>query len=246
VSIATRFSRRATIAGVGGLHAAWVWQFRGRVQWGAAAPGATGAEAEAHALEELTATMGKRVRHVEVRWCEPVTVRSSQDLSKNKALIEVLRAASEYRTWREAGVRIACDASYDPLRERGVWGFAQAGRPGVLLEAGDATSSTLCELRAAHAALISTEPGSAVELLIDYRPLAETISAIGRNEPRRPWPGLRKDDSARAVFNEIEQLVKERRVSAVWVPGHRGHSLFQRVDRATRALMRSERRAATA
>jgi ribonuclease HI len=241
-----RLSRKATIAGVGGLHAAWVWEFRGRMHWGEAAPGATPAEAEAVAFSELTRFAGRKVRHVTVRWSEPRGVRSTQDTSKNKQLIEHLRSVDSYREWRAAGIRIACDASYDPMRARGVWGFARAGHPGVLLEAGDATSSTLCELRAAHAALCSTDPGAAVELLIDYRPLAETIAAIGRSEHRRPWPALRNDHDARRLFQEIEDLVKARRVSAVWVPGHRGHTLFQRVDRATRAMMRSERNAATA
>lgn len=246
MSILTRISRRATIAGVGGLHAAWVWEFRGQVQWGEAVPGATASEAETYALAQLTEAAGRKVRHVTVRWCEQVGLRTTLDPFKNKALIEKLRNDQEYRTWRAAGVRIACDASYDPTRARGVWGFSKAGHPGVCLEAGDATSSTLCELRAAHAALCSTDPGTAVELLIDYRPLAETIAALGRNELRRPWPALRNDHTARALFQEIEQLINERRVSAVWVPGHRGHALFQRVDRATRAMMRSERRAATA
>jgi ribonuclease HI len=216
------------------------------MQWGEAAPGASAAEAEELAFTELTNATGRRVRHIFVRWSDVDSVKVTQDPLRTKALVERLRAVDEYRAWRASGIRIACDASYDPTRERGVWGFSQAGRSGVVLEAGDAVSSTLCELRAAHAALCSTAPGSAVELLIDYRPLAETIAALGRREQRRPWPALRNDHASRALFEEIEELVRARRVSAVWVPGHRGHTLFQRVDRATRALMRSERRAATA
>lgn len=235
--------RRPVVAGIGGLHSVWAFQHRGITVWGPADPGMSAREAEQMALERLTSSARRRVRRVRARWQHPLPVLHISDRAASAALAHRVSARDTYKAWRRSGFRLACDASFDPARKRGAWGYTHAGSDEVSVVLGDANNSMLCELRAATAALRATPPGASVELLIDYRPLAETVADLGRAIAVPVWPSVTSCQETSELFAELCGLIDERRVSATWVPGHCGHTLFKKVDQATRAAMRKERRA---
>lgn len=244
MNIRRKLSRTATVAGLGGTHAAWVWEFRGVSAWGPAQPGSTAREAEQEAFRRLMATHAPRVRKVRSRWRGHAGVVVLEDRAAHTRLAMSVSESLTYRAWRKAGLRFACDASFDPVSGRGAWGWTRAGSRELVTGLLDAPSSTFLELKAAHEALVATPQGATVELLIDYKPLVDAISAASSGDRVPSWPVLRRCERTRELFESLIELVDDRRVCATWVPGHRGHTLFRRVDQATRAAVRAERRAA--
>ncbi len=135
---------------------------------------------------------------------------------------------------------VACDASFDITTGTGVWGWTDCCGV-VWTEAGEAKSSSLCELKAVVRALEAHTSGSQLLLKIDYKPLAEVVAALATNCEVRAWPSVATNVETNALWLSLVRLVKILNVTATWVPGHEGDELHQVIDRATRAQLRLSR-----
>lgn len=210
--------------------------------WGPARPGATAREAEATALANLLSYRGDRVRTVLSRWDHQAPVTTTRDEKAHARLLASVSSSPTYKEMKGSVHRFACDGSYDPESRRGAWGWAKAGTDAAVTGLLDAPSSTYLEIYAACEALRTTPISATVELLIDYKPLVDAISGMANGTNTLQWPVLRRCNMTRELVEDLEELVSVRRVCATWTPGHRGHRLFSRVDQATRAAVRAERR----
>lgn len=161
-----------------------------------------------------------------------------------KDLYALLRADEEWSAWRKSATTIACDASFFAQGKHGAWGYVRAGeRDNPVVEVGDLGSSTEAELRAAIAALESTQPGETVELLMDFKPAVQFINKTSAGQPTK-WLDTRRkcNDTLTQLASHLSSLCRQRTVLATWVPGHAGHWLFSSIDQATRKAQRSTRR----
>jgi ribonuclease HI len=135
---------------------------------------------------------------------------------------------------------VACDASFDLATGTGVWGWTDCGG-NTWTEAGEAKSSTLCELKAVVRALEAHATGSQLSLKIDYKPLAEVVMTLAAGCEVRAWPSVATDAETSSLWSSLKHLLQKHHVTAIWVPGHANDELHQVIDRATRAQLRRAR-----